>query len=270
MPGFRLTFLPQKKSGVFAEGTTLRDAALELGILIDSTCAGIGTCGKCKVVVKSGVSPSTAVERQVLSSQELEKGVRLSCQAFVKDNTICTIPDTSLSLIENIATEGVAESFDVDPDIQKIVLSLEKPDLGARYFIAETAVQMLADLGVPVAQPDIQAVRSLAVASRHGWGTVTATLDGDRLLGFDEGDTSDHLFGVAIDIGTTTLAAKLVDLRTNAVVSVSTSANPQAAHGADVVARIQYTIRHSGGLRKLGKLVISRLNEMISGMVREV
>ena len=149
MPGYRLTFLPQKKSGVFEGGTTFRDAALELGILIDSTCAGIGTCGKCKVEVKSGVSPPTDVEGQVLSKLELDKGVRLSCQTSVEDDTVCSIPDTSLSLIENIATEGVTGHFDLDPEIQKVVFTLPKPEMGTRYFVAESAVEALAGRGIP-------------------------------------------------------------------------------------------------------------------------
>jgi uncharacterized 2Fe-2S/4Fe-4S cluster protein (DUF4445 family) len=269
MRGHRLTFLPQKKSGVFAAGTTLRDAALELGILIDSTCAGIGSCGKCKVEAKSGASRPSAVERTVLSKAELEKGVRLSCQAFIEDDTVCTIPDTSLSLIENIAIDGVTGHFDLEPDVQKVVLDLPKPELGSRHFLVESAVQTLAGKGVHDVHPDLSAIRSLAVAARRAWGTVTATIDGTRLLGFDEGNTADNLFGVAIDIGTTTLAAKLIDLRTDTVISVSTSSNPQSALGADVVSRIQYAVRHSGGLRKLGKLVTSRLNEMIVEMARE-
>ena len=269
MHGSRLTFLPQNKSGVFAEGTTLRDAALELGILIEATCAGIGTCGKCKVEAKEGVVAHTDVELEVLSSLELEKGVRLSCQALLESSAVCTIPDTSLSLIENIATEGISGHFDLDPDIRKEVFNLEKPELGARYFVAESAVQALADVGVDATHLDLQSVRSLATVTGRGWGKVTATLDGNSLLGFDEGDTKGTLFGVAIDIGTTTLAAKLIDLRTDTVVAVSSSSNPQSALGADVVARIQYAIRHSGGLRKLGKLVIGRLNEMISEMVSE-
>jgi uncharacterized 2Fe-2S/4Fe-4S cluster protein (DUF4445 family) len=98
---------------------------------------------------------------------------------------------------------------------------------------------------------------------------VTAVVDGDRLLGFEEGDTTDRLFGVAIDIGTTTLAAKLVDLRSGHVLAVSSASNPQSAYGADVVARIQYVTRHTGGLRKMSRLVVSRLNEMIAEMVKE-
>jgi len=99
MPGCKITFLPHQKAGVFQPRTSFRDAAIDLGILIESTCAGIGTCGKCKVEVKTGAEPPTKVEREVLSAQEIGKGVRLSCQALVSSDAVCVTPEASLSMI---------------------------------------------------------------------------------------------------------------------------------------------------------------------------
>jgi uncharacterized 2Fe-2S/4Fe-4S cluster protein (DUF4445 family) len=269
MPGCKLTFLPQQKKGTFAPGTPLRDAALELGILIDSTCAGIGTCGKCKVDVKDGVSKITSVEHEVLSPLELEKGIRLACQATVESDTVCTIPDTSLTIIENIAVDGVTGDYPLEPDIRKIPVEIPKPDLGRRFFIADGALTALRDHRIDAEPLELPAVRSLGASTRGGWGAVTAIVDEATILAFEEGDTVDQLFGVAIDIGTTTLAAKLVDLTTGAVLAVSSAGNPQSAHGADVVARIQYVVRHTGGLRKLSRFVVARLNEMVAEMTNE-
>ncbi|NIS44959.1 MAG: 2Fe-2S iron-sulfur cluster binding domain-containing protein, partial [Aliifodinibius sp.] len=79
----------------FEEGTNFRDAALELGLIIESTCAGIGTCAKCKVIIQEGASPATKVEELLLTPKEIAKGMRLSCQALLRGDSVCIIPRES-------------------------------------------------------------------------------------------------------------------------------------------------------------------------------
>src|SRR4030042_5350990 len=91
----RVTLLPDSRSSLFDAGLSLREAALELGLLIESSCAGIGTCGECRVYVQGETSPPNATEQSALSPDELDSGLRLSCQTLIAGDCVCAIPDSS-------------------------------------------------------------------------------------------------------------------------------------------------------------------------------
>ncbi|RMD97461.1 MAG: DUF4445 domain-containing protein, partial [Calditrichaeota bacterium] len=251
MAEFRIRFLPGRKSAVFEKGITLRDAALALGILIESDCAGIGTCGKCKVEVKGKLNPPTAVEKKLLSRQELQKGIRLSCQALLVNPCTVIVPQSSTSIGDQILTESGLQQTPLNPDIRKVRVELPEHRLGEKYFVFEQLLTALRQKNILVAHFPLSAVRDLTQWLQQGKRTLTAVIDQNQLLAFEPGNTTDVLFGVAIDIGTTTLAAKLIDLTRGDVQAVASAVNPQRAHGADVIARIHYTIEHAGGLKQL-------------------
>lgn len=259
----RVLFLPQEKSGTFASGTVVRDAALDLGILIDSSCAGIGTCGKCKVEIRQGNGEITPIEHEVLSATELQKGVRLACQATIDNEIVCHIPDQSLSTIDQISAWGVDGSFDLDPETQVVKVEIEPPVLGERHFTFDRFRARLLKDGYEVSN-DLRNIRNFASEISPRVRTLHSIVDRGDLVTFSS--TEDRLLGLALDIGTTTVAAKLVDLRTGSTLGVSSAANPQAALGADVVARIQYISRHSGGLRKMQRLIVNQINELVTSV----
>lgn len=262
----RVLFLPQEKSGIFASGTVLRDAALDLGILIDSSCAGIGTCGKCKIELRQGNGEITDVEHEVLSATELKKGVRLACQAVIEQDVVCHIPEQSLSSVDQITAWGVDGSFDVDPETKVIDIAVPPAVLGERHFTFDRFRARLSEAGHEVSN-DLRNIRKFASEISPGTETLHPVVDHDDLITFSSSE--DGLFGLALDIGTTTVAAKLIDLNTGSTLGVSSAANPQAALGADVVARIQYVTRHSGGLRKMQRLIVNQINELIISVCRQ-
>ncbi len=273
MPGHKILFLPSKKTAYFEAGTTFRDAALELGLVIESTCAGIGTCAKCKVNIKEGVNPPAKVEEQLLTPQELAKGVRLSCQARLIGDSICVVPQESLIFGDQIMTEGKKGRFALDPGLKKILVNVPPAELGEKYFDFERFLSQLhqwlfthdASRVTPyVLRFNFHAARKIAQLLRDNDYKVTAVVDGDHLLDIEAGDTTPILYGVAFDIGTTTVAAKLLNLTTGQVTAVASALNPQKAYGADVISRINYIVEHPGGLELLHRLIIKQMNELVT------
>lgn len=269
MPEHRVVFLPHKKSGCFEAGTILRDAALDLGILIDSTCAGIGTCARCKVIVKSGGSQVTEIETELLSAAELKKGVRLACRAAVTGDVLCLVPEDSQPSDGRFLTAGASGRASLHPDIRKISFQLRPHQLGEKYFIFSEIAETVQRAGVAVDRADLAVVQAVSRMEFNEGGAFTAVVDGPALLAVEAGDTTGTLFGVALDIGTTTVAAKLVDLTTGEVQAVAAAANPQAAHGADVISRLRYIVDHPGGLKRLHRIIIAQINGMIEHLCRQ-
>ncbi len=264
MPKHKILFLPGKKTAYFEAGTNFRDAALELGIVIESTCAGIGTCAKCKVNIKDGVSPPAKVEAQLLTPQELAKGVRLSCQARLTGDSVCVIPQESLIFGDQIMTEGPRGRFPLDPGVKKILVPVPPAALGEKYFDFEKLLAELQQRGHRISHYHFHAVRKIAPLLRDNDYTITAVVDDGQLLAVEAGDTTPTLYGVAVDIGTTTVAAKLLNLNTGQVTAVASALNPQKAYGADVISRINYIVEHPGGLELVHRLIIKQINELIT------
>lgn len=265
MPEHQILFLPSRQRSSFEEGTTFLDAALELGILIESTCAGLGNCAKCRVVIPDGAASAGSVERTLLAPHELEKGVRLSCQARITAPGVCIVPETSRLLGDQILTEGRRRPVAVSPDVRKQFLTLSEPELGQKYFDAE---ELARRLGCGV-HHNLRVLRDLPGLLRANKYSVTAILDQDRLLGIEPGDTTSSLFGVAVDVGTTTVVAKLLNLCDGSVLGVASALNPQKSHGADVVSRIHYCVEHEGGLALMHQLIIRQIGELIEKLTQQ-
>ncbi len=264
----KVLFLPGKKTGHFETGTNLRDAALELGIVIESTCAGIGTCGKCKVQAHEGLSPLSRVEEELLSARDRSRGTRLSCQAQITGPCVCVVPEGSQTFGDQIMVEGRRGHFPLDPDVRKVSVQLPEPTLSEKYFDFEQLQDALARQHARVDRFDLDAVRAAPAVLRDSKFGVSAIVDGQALLAV-EPPTAAGLFGVAVDVGTTTVAAKLLDLQTGETRAIGTALNPQKAQGADVISRIQYTIEHPGGLELMHRMIVKEINAMIGLMCEE-
>ncbi|RPJ56916.1 MAG: DUF4445 domain-containing protein [Acidobacteria bacterium] len=267
MPQRRVTFLPDRRSSLFDEGVSLRDAALELGIVIESSCAGIGTCGECRVQVEAGASAPTPIEIELLTRPELERGMRLSCQALVCDDCTCTILPESRVAGDQILEHGLTSEFPLDPDCTKHPVQVPPPRLGRKYFDLEAVLSAVSrQLSAVSCQPSLNLIRSVPSVLRAGEHVVTAVVDQNRLLGLEPGDTSSRLYGLAVDIGTTTVVAKLIDLQSGEVRAVSSALNAQEPYGADVITRTKYLIEHPGGLDLLHSLIIEQINRLVDDL----
>ncbi len=259
-------YLPFDRVTRVPPGTTLFSAAHWIGLPIDSTCGGRGTCGKCKVRVIQGLGdPETADHRQ-LRPAEIADGWRLSCQARIYEDITCEVPQ--LLRVPKAATMGLGRLVILDPNVRKVYLELSEPTLEdqrsdvlrLREALTVEGLDMVA--GVPV-------LRTLPQVLRDAAFHVTAVLAGDQLVAVEGGDTTGDCFGVAFDVGTTTLVGTLMNLRTGMAASVLSTLNGQAPFGADVISRISHGMNGPDSISELRDAVVSTMNGILAALYAE-
>ena len=236
---FLVTFQPGDKQVYVLAGTRLQEAATAAGLVLDAPCGGEGTCGKCRVIVSQGAAPPTTEERKALSQEELHAGCRLACQATVNGPMSVLVPATSLvdrpyQILTRSQTPVAAEAACTQGGGDRQTLCrVPPPDRGDDLPDLARLQRCLGPL-----QADLGMVRELPRRLREAHFQGTAVLDRDRLIDFEPGNTEWDSFGVAIDLGTTTLVAALLDLATGRQVRIASRLNPQTRFGDDVLTRI--------------------------------
>src|SRR6266568_1010865 len=261
-----VTYLPFDRSTRVPPGTTLFSAAHWIGLPIDSTCGGRGTCGKCKVRVLEGSSEVTTADHRQLLKEEIDTGWRLSCQARIYDDMTCEVPQ--LLRVPKAATMGLGRLVILDPNVRKVHLTLTEPTLHdqrsdiARLRDALTVEGHNMTAGVPV-------LRTLPGVFREAAFDVTAVLAGEALVAVEPGDTTDECYGVAFDVGTTTLVGTLMNLRTGMASAVSSTLNGQAPFGADVISRISHAMNGPESVTELKESVVATMNQILDDLYRE-
>lgn len=245
------------------EGTTLFNAAHWIGLPIESTCGGHGTCGKCRVRVLAGEVGITPADRRHLSEEELAAGWRLACECVLSDDVACEVP--ALMRAPKAATMGLSRFVLLEPNVHQVHLRLPPPTLeDARSDLERLRAALEAEgYGLRV---DLPALRHLPIALRTSGFEVTAVLCGEHLVAVRPGDTRGTAYGVAVDVGTTTVVASLMDLTTGAAAAVASNLNAQAPFGADVISRIARIRMEETAAAELQRTVI----ETINGLLAEV
>ena len=238
-------------------GTTLFNAAHWAGIPIESTCGGRGTCGKCKVQVLEGHAERTLADYRHVS-EGLDEGWRLSCQCEVAEDMVVDVPRAMT--VPKAATMGVGRFVLLEPNAVKYLLTLEAPTIEDPRSRLRRVTDALVVEGLEVTHAASVLPRLAAAIDDEEDSTITATVIGDRLVDVEPGDTTDRLFGVSIDVGTTTVVATLMDLRAGAAAAVESTINRQAPFGADVLTRVSHTQMH-------GPEALEQLREAIVGTI---
>jgi uncharacterized 2Fe-2S/4Fe-4S cluster protein (DUF4445 family) len=265
-PKLEVTYLPFDRTTRVPAGTTVFSAAHWIGLPIDSTCGGRGTCGKCKVRIVRGLTEAETADHRQLRPQEISDGWRLSCQARIYEDMTCEVPQ--LLRVPKAATMGLGRLVILDPNVRKVYFELAEPSLDdqrsdvARLRDALTVEghDMLA--GVPV-------LRTLPQVFREAGFKVTAVLAGERLVAVEPGDTTGECYGVAFDVGTTTLVGTLMNLRTGMAASVLSTLNGQAPFGADVISRISHGMNGAEAITELQEAVVATMNQVLDALYLE-
>src|SRR5690349_20252452 len=237
-------------------GATLFDAASWNGIAVDSTCGGHGTCRKCKMQVVEGEVAVSRLDPRAFSPDEIRAGWRLACRAQAGGDLRVRVPP--LVTRPKAATVGVGRQVILRPALQKRCVELSEPTLADQRTDVERLRDALDDLDLRV---DLAAVRNLSRAMRAG-PQVTAVVVDDVLVDVEPGDTSGRRFGVAFDLGTTTVVATLLDLATGTPAAVASMLNPQQPYGADVITRISATMMDDSALDRLSTLAHDVLDQL--------
>ena len=242
-------------------GTTLFSAAHWIGLPIDSTCGGRGTCGKCKVQVLAGDAPVTPSDRKQLRPDELETGWRLSCQAKVYQDTTVNVPE--LLRVPKAATMGVNRLVLLDPNVRKVFLELSEPTLEDQRSDLERLRDALTAEGFDM-KADLRGLQALPGVLRDANFTVTVVLGGDQLIAVEAGDTRDASYGVAVDLGTTTVVGTLMNLKSGMAEAVRSTLNGQAPFGADVISRISHGMQGEAERAELRDAVVRTINGVLA------
>jgi uncharacterized 2Fe-2S/4Fe-4S cluster protein (DUF4445 family) len=259
MSKLEVTYLPSGTVAHVPAGTTLFHAANWAGLPIESTCGGRGTCGKCKVRVLEGATEPTPADHRHLAPDEIAGGWRLSCQGEIAADTTCDVP--ALLRTPKAATMGVGRFVLLEPNVQKLALELDPPTLEDHRSHLRRLSDALAVEGLePHAGPAV--LPRLAAALEDGT-KVTATVVGDHLVDVEAGDTSARMFGVSVDVGTTTVVATVVDLGAGAVAAVASTINRQASFGADVIARMGHAMLGDEEIEQLRSAALATVNAVI-------
>jgi len=265
-------YRPFDKATRVPPGTTLFSAAHWIGLPIDSTCGGRGTCGKCKVQVLEGGAEITIADRKQLRPSELEAGWRLSCQAKVYEDTTVTVPE--LLRVPMAATMGVNRLVLLDPNVRKVYVELTEPDLEDQRSDIERLRDALTAEGFDM-KADLRVLRTLPALLRGAEFKVTAVLGGDQLIAVEGGDTREESYGVAFDLGTTTVVGTLMNLRTGMAEAVRSTLNGQAPFGADVISRISHGMQGDEAKAELREAIQRTMNTVLqelyasAGVARE-
>jgi uncharacterized 2Fe-2S/4Fe-4S cluster protein (DUF4445 family) len=271
--------------------SNILEAAAASGIYINSLCGGEGVCGKCKVQITAGEAKPTSHSIRFLSREEINTDFVLACQTEVRDNLeVWVPPEARLEEEQILTTESMVcyqspqdleinDTLDLPsllymPVTQKIHLSLPKPSLTDNLADLDRVYREIRKkIQAPTLEISLPSLRSMASMLRENQWQVTATiypLDEHciEILSLEPGDTCAENYGIACDIGTTTIVAQLLDLRSGSILGVEASHNQQARYGEDVISRMIYACSR-GGLSPIHAAVIEPVNTLIDTLVEK-
>jgi len=263
-PRVDLVFVTNGSKVRVPAGVTVFDAASWNGIAIDSTCGGHGTCKKCKIRIADGAVPVSSLDVRAFSPDELRNGWRLACRAEATTDLHIEVPP--LTTRPKAATVGVGRQVILRPAVQKRYLELAEPSLSDQRSDVERVLDGLDDLELRV---DLSVLRSLGGVLRGADYKVTAVVVDEALIDVQSGDTTGNRYGIAFDLGTTTVVATLLDLSTGTPMAVSSMLSKQQPFGADVISRISAVMLEPGNLDRLTELAHSSLSELVTEICDE-
>ena len=256
-PRVDLHFEPNGTRVRVPPGVTLFDAASWNGIAIDSTCGGHGTCKKCKVKILDGTAPATPLDARAFSPDELRAGWRLACRVQTSSDLRVEVPP--LVTRPKAATVGVGRQVILRPAAQKRYLELDEPSLADQQTDIERILARLDDLELRV---DLPVLRTVGRVLRAADYKVTAVVVDEVLIAVQPGDTTSRLYGIAFDLGTTTVVATLLDLTTGTPLAVASMLSKQQPFGADVITRISSIMMDPAAMDRLTGLAHETLREL--------
>jgi uncharacterized 2Fe-2S/4Fe-4S cluster protein (DUF4445 family) len=279
-----VVFTPSGKRGRFRLGTSLIQAARELGVDIDSVCGGRGICGRCKCLLSEGefakfgirselghLSPISEPEERYALREELLPGERLSCHTTVRGDVVIDVPAESQIHRQVVRKDYESRDLSVNPHIHLYYVEVSKPRLDrARGDLQRLLDALQEEWQLVDLDADPRVLSTLQACLREGgWRVTAAVRDGREVIAVWSGFKASAL-GVAVDVGSTTLAAHLCDLASGEILASAGSMNPQIRFGEDLMSRVSYVMLNTDGDVQLTEVVREAVNSLIGDLMSEI
>ena len=270
MSAISVTVLPDRRTVAVEPGTVLLRAAHAQGVDVTATCGGRGRCTSCRVKVVEGVAPPGTINDELQLGDDLvREGYRLSCQLAPTEPLVVQLApplDESAFQILGVERDAVTRArVTMDAGIRKRVVRVELPQ--EEHHQTSDLEQLALAAGIAPVDVPLDVVRSLPSTLREAKGEVTVVTFQGGPLGVERGDTTAMAFGIAIDVGTTSVVTTLLELASGEVMASVSSLNPQATFGGDLMSRIAFAQWNPSNLRKLQSRVIGLLNQQIDELL---
>lgn len=278
-----VVFTPLGRRGYFAPGTPLLQAARSLGVDIDSVCGGRGICGRCRVTVAEGrfdkhgidsaqshLSPLSEPERRFAAKKELVGGCRLSCHTQVRGNVVIDVPASSQVHRQVVRKDAEAVDIELDPVVKLHYVAVEEPDMHNPIGDLGRLLEALErEWGLDQLSFDVNLLSDLQATLRSGKWKVTVAVHAQKQVIAIWPEFVDRVYGIALDVGSTTIAAHLCDLSNGEVIASAGLMNPQIRFGEDLMSRVSYLMMNPGLKSALTDAVRQAINEVIRQLVSE-
>ena len=305
----KIVFTPSGKRGSFEIGTKVLDAARQLGVDIDSVCGGRAICGRCQINVLVGdfakhnihsdftsVTEISEAEKKYAERRGLNEDRRLSCQSLLKSDAVIDVPASSQVHQQVVRKENESHDIDINPiikpyyvnvakqkekplekksnsslhEIKTFKISVEEPDMHkGTGDLSRLKVALSEEWGLDNLTCSLEVLQSLQPVLREGeWKVTVAVRNNEEIIAVFPG-FKDELFGIAVDVGSTTIAAHLCDLSTGEVSGSAGLMNPQIRFGEDLMSRVSYIMMNEGGEKDLTRVVREAINEIITTIISE-
>jgi len=273
---YMVIFQPSGIRGKVDDGVTIMEASRELGADIESLCGGKATCGKCRIKIEEGefrkygitskiesVSPISEGDRKLLSKQQLRDNYRLACQTRIRGDVVIFVPEESRKGQQVIRKDAGARDIRLKPAVKKYHVTLTPATLHDNIGDFERLQTELAERfklrELTIDYPVLLRLQNLV--REDDWEVTVSVWKNREIINIESGQEGKS-HGLAVDIGTTTVAGYLCDLSSGEVVATDAMMNPQVAYGEDVMSRISYSVKSEEGLRQLNQAIIKGLNQV--------
>lgn len=260
---------PMNATGEFAPATPLAEVFEQLGIDFAYPCAGARLCGRCRVVFEQGAPAPTSEEKQLLDYEDIEKGIRLACCTALAHDAVVVLPEADEIRMEHVLDKGVKSDIVVDPEVRKFCAELPDSTLENPMSDWLRITHCLPPKIRADARPTLSVLQKLPKVVRCADGNrdrVTVTIRSNRVIEAECGCHADRHYGVAIDLGTTTIAGELVNLNTGEIIRTGGCANPQRALGFDLISRIHAVQSDPQNLKRLHEDAVKAISALVADM----
>ncbi len=278
-----IVFMPSGRRGRFPAGTPVLDAARELGVDLDSVCGGRGLCGRCQCEVSTGsfsklgiesaedhLSAFTKAEEKYRARRGLAEGRRLGCHARIEADVVIDVPRESQVHKQVVRKRADVRDYRINPAIRLHYVEVTEPDMHNPKGDFERLAEALDEQwGLDSLECDLRTLHKLQPALREGdWKVTVAVHRQARITGIWPG-FDDRAYGLAFDIGSTTVACHLADLRTGLVLASDGLMNPQIRFGEDLMSRVSYIMMNPAGAEQMTNAVRKAMNTLVSAVSAE-